>query len=131
MASSCEGCGTQVWAYCLMPNPVHLFMVPGEEDGLRCAVAEAHRRYTRMINFRHGWRGRLWQERFHSFVMDARYLLAAVRYVERNPLRAGLCKSVEGWCWSIGAHYDHSSPVPNPSHGIADALDLPLGLDGN
>jgi putative transposase len=52
MASSCEGCGTQVWANCLMPNHVHLIMVPGEQDGLRCAVAEAHRRYTRMINFR-------------------------------------------------------------------------------
>jgi putative transposase len=67
MASSCEGCGTQVWAYCLMPNHVHLIMVPGEEDGLRCAVAEAHRRYTRMIDFRQGWRGHLWQERLHSF----------------------------------------------------------------
>jgi len=100
MASSCEGCGTQVWAYCLMPNHVHLIMVPGAEDGLRCAVAEAHRRYTRMINFRQGWRGHLWQERFHSFVMDEQYLFAAVRYVERNPLRAGLCRSVEDWRWS-------------------------------
>jgi putative transposase len=100
MASSCEGCGTQVWAYCLMPNHVHLIMVPDEEDGLRCAVAEAHRRYTRMINFRQGWRGHLWQERFHSFVMDEQHLLAAVRYVERNPLRAGLCRSVEDWRWS-------------------------------
>jgi putative transposase len=72
-----------------MPNHVHLIMVPGEEDGLRCAVAEAHRRYTRMINFRQGWRGHLWQERFHSFVMDEQYLLAAVRYVERNPTGAG------------------------------------------
>jgi REP element-mobilizing transposase RayT len=73
MASSCEGCGTQVWADCLMLNHVHLIMVPGEEDGLRCAVAEAHRRYTRMINFRQGWRGHLWQERFHSVVMDEQY----------------------------------------------------------
>jgi putative transposase len=50
-----------------MPNHVHLIMVPGKEDGLRCAVAEAHRRYSRMINFRQGWRGHLWQERLHSF----------------------------------------------------------------
>lgn len=100
MASSCQSCGTQVWAYCLMPNHVHLIMVPGEEDGLRRAVGEAHRRYTRTINFRQGWRGHLWQERFHSFVMDEQYLLAAVRYVERSPLRAGLCESVEEWHWS-------------------------------
>ena len=100
MASSSEDCGTQVWAYCLMPSHVHLVMVPDNRDGLRCAVAEAHRRYTRTINFREGWRGHPWQERFHSFVMDEQYLLAAVRYVERNPLRAGLCTSVEAWPWS-------------------------------
>jgi len=53
-----------------MPNHVHLVMVPGEEDGLRVTLGEAHRRYTRHINFREGWRGHLWQERFHSFTMD-------------------------------------------------------------
>ncbi len=51
--------GTVVWAYCLMPNHVHMVMVPGEEDGLRAALGEAHRRYTRHINFREGWRGHL------------------------------------------------------------------------
>jgi putative transposase len=107
MVSSCEGCGTQVWANCSMPNHVHLIMAPGEEDGLRCAVAEAHRRSTRMINFRRGWRGHLWQERFHSFVIDEQYLLATVRYVERNPLRAGLCKSVEDWPWSSARAHLH------------------------
>ena len=62
--------GTEVWAYCLMPNHVHLVMVPTEEDGLRSALGEAHRRYTRHINLRKGWRGHLWQERFDSFPMD-------------------------------------------------------------
>ncbi len=60
----------------------------------------AHRRYTRYVNFREGWRGHLWQERFHSFAMDENYLLSTVRYVERNPVVAGLCDHPEEWEWS-------------------------------
>lgn len=100
LAESTALSGTEVWAYCLMPNHVHLVMVPTNEDGLRAALGEAHRRYTRRINFRNGWRGHLWQERFHSFVMDERYLLATVRYVELNPVRARLCRSPGDWVWS-------------------------------
>jgi len=91
---------TEVWAYCLMPNHVHLVMTPSYEDGLRATLGEAHRRYTRHINFRHNWRGHLWQERFHSFVMDEQYLLATVRYVERNPVAAKLCHDPADWRWS-------------------------------
>jgi len=99
--------GTEVWSYCLMPNHVHLVMVPGVEDGLCTVLAEVHRRYTRHINFREGWRGHLWQERFHSFVMDESYLLATVRYVERNPVAAGLCGRPHEWRWSSAmAHFD-------------------------
>ena len=100
LAESCRRAGTAVWAYCLMPNHVHLVMVPDSEDGLRAALGEAHRRYTRRINLRHNWRGHLWQERFHSFPMDEHHLLAAVRYIERNPLAAGLCERAEQWRWS-------------------------------
>ena len=92
--------GTQIWAYCLMPNHVHLVLVPSVEDGLRATLGETHRRYTRCINEREDWRGHLWQERFHSFVMDEGYLLATVRYVERNPVTAGLCSHPEQWPWS-------------------------------
>ncbi len=89
-----------------MPNHVHLVMGPSEEDGLRASLGEAHRRYTRHINFRKGWRGHLWQERFHSFVMDEVYLLATVRYVERNPVVAGLCRFPDEWEWSSAtAHF--------------------------
>jgi putative transposase len=103
LADSCRSCGTQVLAYCLMPNHVHLILVPADEFGLRDALGEAHRRYTRMINFREGWRGHLWQERFHSFVMDEQHLLAAARYVERNPVRARLCARPQDWPWSSAA----------------------------
>lgn len=92
--------GVQVWSYCLMPNHVHLILVPARPESLADLFKEAHRRYTRLINFREGWRGHLWQERFHSFVMDEQHLLAAVRYVELNPVRAKLCARAEHWEWS-------------------------------
>ena len=67
------------------------------------AVAEVHRRYTRMINFREGWRGCLWQGRFASFVMSEKHLMGAVRYVERNPVKADLVERAEDWRWSSAA----------------------------
>ena len=73
MAQWCSRCGVEVWAYCLMPNHVHLIVVPESEDGLRRAIGEAHRRYTRHANFRKRWRGHLWQGRFASYVLDEPY----------------------------------------------------------
>lgn len=107
LATYCQKSGSEVWAYCLMPNHVHLVMVPQSEDGLRAALGEAHRRYTRHINFREKWRGYLWQGRFASFPMDENYLQACTRYVELNPVRAKLVKSPEEWRWSSArAHMD-------------------------
>ncbi len=103
MAEWCGQCGVGVWGYCLMPNHVHLIVVPESEDGLRRAIGEAHRRYTRRVNFREGWRGHLWQGRFASFVMDEPHLLACARYVERNPVRAGLCARAGDYPWSSAA----------------------------
>ena len=90
MAQFCLAEHVAIWAYCLMPNHVHLIAVPQSADGLRRAIGEAHRRYSRMVNLREGWRGHLWQGRFASFVLDETYLLMAARYVELNPVRAGL-----------------------------------------
>ncbi|MDY6825099.1 MAG: transposase [Thermodesulfobacteriota bacterium] len=98
-----EWCGTYdvaIWAYCLMPNHIHLIAVPEKAENLRLAIGEAHRRYTRRINSGEGWRGHLWQERFSSFVMDERYLIACVRYIENNPVRARIATFPEKWPWS-------------------------------
>ena len=100
MAQWCGEHQVELWAYCLMPNHVHLIVVPHSEDGLRRAIGEAHRRYTRRVNFREGWRGHLWQGRFASFVMDEPYLLAAARYIELNPVRAGLVTAPSDYRWS-------------------------------
>ena len=98
-----ERCGVRVWGYCLMPNHVHLVLVPSTASSLARAVGEVHRRYTRRINFREGWRGYLWRGRFGSCVMDETHLLRAMAYVERNPVKAGLIERAEDWPWSSAA----------------------------
>ena len=75
MAEWCARYGVDIWAYCLMPNHVHLVAVPDSVEGLRRAIGEAHRRYTRRVNAREDWTGHLWQGRFASYPMDESHLL--------------------------------------------------------
>ena len=103
MAEWCAGQQVEILAYCLMPNHVHLVAVPRTPEGLARAIGEAHRRYTRRINFRKAWRGYLWQGRFASCVMDREHGVGAARYIERNPVRAGLVKRAWEWPWSSAA----------------------------
>ena len=101
-----------VWAYCLMPNHVHLVVVPMTADGLRRGIGEAHRRYTRMINFREGWRGHLWQGRFASFPVDNSHLLNSARYIERNPVAANMAKHPWDYPWSSArAHLEKRDDI--------------------
>ena len=105
LGDAAKRAGAEVWAYCLMPNHVHLIVVPSGEDGLRRTFADAHRRYTGKINARHEWTGHLWQGRFGAVAMDEAHLLAAVRYVALNPVGAGLVRRARDWPWSsVGAH---------------------------
>jgi putative transposase len=105
MGQWCGAHDVEILSYCLMPNHVHLIAVPQSADGLKRAIGEAHRRYTRMVNFREGWRGHLWQGRFASFVLDEPFLLTAARYIELNPARAGLIDAPSRYRWSsAGAH---------------------------
>ena len=100
MAESCSIFGVAIWAYCLMPNHVHFIAVPQTENSLKLAIGDAHRRYTRHVNFRENWRGHLWQGRFASYLMDEKYLLAAARYIELNPVRAKLVADAAEYPWS-------------------------------
>jgi len=105
LAESSAKAEVEVWAYCLMPNHVHVIMTPADPDGLRRAFAETHRRYTGRINARHQWTGHLWQGRFGSVAMDEPHLAAAVRYVTLNPVRARRPERAEDWPWSsVHAH---------------------------
>lgn len=98
----------RVWAYCLMPNHVHLILVPSDTNGLSRSVAETHRRYALRVNSREGWCGHLWQERFRSFAMDEGHLLACLRYVLFNPVRAGLVSEPSEWPYSSLHHHEGS-----------------------
>lgn len=97
--------GSRIWAWCLMPNHVHLIVMPEDEDGLRATVTNTHRRYAAHINSRNLWTGHQWQCRYGSVVMDEWHLYNAFAYVVLNPVRAGLVKKAEQWRWSsIHAH---------------------------
>jgi len=67
MAHWCQKYKVEIWAWCLMPNHVHLIAVPKSKDGLGRAVGEAHRRYTRRINFRENWRVICGKKDLHLF----------------------------------------------------------------
>ncbi len=120
VANACSANGTRCLAWCLMDNHVHLILVPQAEDGLRATLAEAHRRYTRRINFREGWRGHLFQARFASYPMDDAHMMAAVRYVENNPVAAGMVKQAGDWPWSSArSHLDGTRTANDPLTDVA------------
>jgi|WetSurMetagenome_2_1015567.scaffolds.fasta_scaffold610941_1 putative transposase len=101
-----------IWAYCLMDNHVHMVAVPVTKNDLARGIGEAHRKYTSLINIRESWKGYLWQGRFISYPLDETHLIAALRYVERNPVRAGLVQKAEEYPWSSAKA--HVMKVENP-----------------
>jgi putative transposase len=120
LKKACERFGVDIWAYCLMTNHAHFIAVPEKADSLARCFSDAHVRYTRMINKRKEWKGHLWQARFGSNVLDENYLRAAVRYVERNPVRAGMIKNAWDYPWSSAAL--HVGIVKHDELVSADAL---------
>ncbi len=93
----------RIWAYCLMPNHVHLIAVPRDETSLSEAIQCVDGTYATLFNGLYDSTGHLWEGRFYSSVMDDDYLRNAVRYVERNPIRAGLVRHAEDYRWSSAA----------------------------
>ena len=92
-----------ILAYCLMTNHVHLVAVPTTKEGLQRVLKPLHMRYAQRLNRQNGWVGHVWQGRFFSSPLDDAYLWAAMRYVERNPVRAGLVKNAADYRWSSAA----------------------------
>ncbi|MFH1112578.1 MAG: transposase [Pseudomonadota bacterium] len=100
MSEWCTEHGVNIRAYFLMTNHVHLIAVPASSQALALGIGEAHRRYTRRINYREGWRGRLRQGCFASYVPADTHLLAAARYREMNPVRARMARDPARYSWS-------------------------------
>jgi putative transposase len=101
----------RVFAYCLMDNHVHWVVVPNHEDALAATFRETHAQYAGSINRTASLSGHLFQGRFFSCPLDDEHLWAAVRYVERNPLRAGIVQVAEHYAWSSAAAHCASSPT--------------------
>jgi len=138
LAQYTEKYGFEVWAYCLMPNHVHLVGVPGSGDSLARAFNTVHMKYAQDYNRRNGETGHLWQGRFFSCVLDERHTYAAIRYVEMNPVRGGLCGRPEDYPWS-SARAHMAGIQPPPLSGQCPLLKTvgnwreylsPAGLDG-
>ncbi|MFH1305922.1 MAG: transposase [Candidatus Omnitrophota bacterium] len=94
-----------ILAYCLMPNHVHLVVTPRQQGNLARAIGETHRNYTRFINFREKWQGYLWQGRFSSYVLDERHLLAVIRYILLNPVKAKIVTKPWDYIYSSAQHH--------------------------
>ena len=95
--------GLRIDGYCLMSNHVHLIVTPKTEDALGTALKRVGQLYAQYINHLHGRRGHLWQDRYYSCPMDDEHFWTAMTYVERNPVRAGLCADACQWRWSSAA----------------------------
>ena len=100
LAVAAERAQTEVWAYCLMPNHVHIIATPSDPDGLARTFRRLHRDYTGYVNARARTTGHLWQGRFGSVAMDEAHFVSALRYVSLNPVRARLVARAEDWAWS-------------------------------
>jgi putative transposase len=105
LANSCKKARVSCLAWVLMPNHVHLILVPRDEDGLRAALAPVHRAYAGIIHARRKKTGHFWQGRFGTTVMDESHLAEAFRYVLLNPVRAKLVTKPEAWEWSSARAY--------------------------
>lgn len=95
--------GLQILAYCLMTNHVHLICIPSLARTPALVFKPVHTRYVQYINWQQRICGRLWQGRFFSCPLDEYHLWAAIRYVERNPVRAGIVRRAEDYPWSSAA----------------------------
>jgi putative transposase len=83
-----------------MSNHTHLVVVPESEAALSHTMRDTHGVYASMFNRKHGLSGHLWQSRYYSCTLDDQHLWHAVRYVERNPVRAGMAARAQDYPWS-------------------------------
>jgi putative transposase len=97
--------GVRVLAWCLMSNHVHWVVVPERADSLAVLFRRVHGRYAQYLNVRRARNGHLWQNRFFGCPVAAERELTSLRYVEWNPVRAGMVDAPDDWRWcSARAH---------------------------
>jgi putative transposase len=101
LKDACDSMGCEVHAYVFMTNHVHLLMTPHEENALGRVMQSLGRRYVRYFNYRYRRTGTLWEGRYRATLIDAEsYLLTCYRYIELNPVRAGMVSHPADYPWS-------------------------------
>jgi len=100
LARGCAQAGLVVWAYCLMPNHVHLIVVPERRSAMPQALGRVHADYAKYYNLKRRTCGHVWQARYFSTPLDGVHLWQAMAYVERNPVRARMVGGAEAYPWS-------------------------------
>jgi putative transposase len=116
--------GCAIHAYVLMSNHVHLLVTPADEGGPAAMMQFLGKRYVPWFNRRHGRTGTLFEGRFRSSLVDsARYLFACSRYIELNPVRAGMVARPADYWWSSHRHnaLGIADPIVTP-HALYDVL---------
>ncbi len=102
----------EILAYCFMMNHVHFIMVPPEEESLAFFFNSLSMRYAQYFNRKLGRKGHLWQDRYYSCPLDLRHFYEAVRYVENNPVKAGIVRFAAEYRWSSASiHIDGNTSV--------------------
>ena len=129
LVAACEQYSMTIQAYCWMTNHVHLIAVPTYETSLTFVMRDASGLYAVYFNSKYGFSGHLWQARFYSCVMDEDHVWSAIRYVERNPVRAKMVSEAENYPWSSAAAHSLSQPDPllAPLQSFLQDLEARLG----
>ena len=105
--------GLDVLGWCLMTNHVHLLAVPGQPDSLARTMRRTQAAYSQRLNPRHGSRsGHLWQSRFYSCPVEGDAVWTVLRYIELNPVRAGLTERAEASDWSSAPAHCGAQAAP-------------------
>jgi len=105
-----ERFGLDILAYCLMPNHVHIICVPRADGALAKSFNATHMRYAQYFNGKRDVTGPLWRPRFMSCILDEPSLLEEIRFVENNPVRAGLVEKAEDYAWSSARNHVRGEP---------------------
>jgi putative transposase len=118
----------EVHGYVLMTNHYHLIVTAGDADGLRLMMRDLGREYVLRYNRRHGRIGTLWTGRYRAIpIQDERYWLTCLRYVEQNPVRAGLAATPGDYPWSSFRYHAFGEPhrwlTPHPVYLALGATD--------
>lgn len=127
MKQAKERYSVKIFAYCLMPNHFHMVLMPDKGEDLSKWIQWLMTSHVRRYHRHYGSSGHIWQGRFKSFIIQKDiHLLMVLRYVEGNPVRAGLVNSAKEWLWS-----SHKERIYKGNNSLVEEvpIELPVNWD--